>query len=300
MESGLIDRDTESPGPGRIVWLASYPKSGNTWTRIVLGQLLGVAKQGGDINDLACRDGIASSRADFDDIVGVNAAELSLEQVDSLRSRVYERLSQEAERQLFLKVHDAYLPSPTGEPMFPLLATRGVVHIVRNPLDVAVSLSHHTTSNLTKTIRSLCDVNQAWCARSNRLHDQLRQRLLDWSGHTASWLNSPLPRLTVRYEDMLAHPHACFGRIARFCGLEVTGDAIERAVETSRFERLRELEAKSRFGEAPRGVSRFFREGRAGAWKDALTPGQVAEIVTSQGAMMRKMGYDIPASAAGM
>lgn len=292
MEPGLIDRETGPHGPGRIVWLASYPKSGNTWTRVVLGHLLGVAEQEDDINALASQDGIASCRQDFDDIAGVNAAELTMDQVDDLRPRVYERLSLESNRNLFLKAHDAYLPCPAGEPMFPLQATWGVVHIVRNPLDVAVSLAHHVGTDLAKAIRDVCDPSRAWCARVDRLSDQLRQRLLDWRGHTASWLDAPLPRLTVRYEDMLARPHEIFGHMARFCGLDVTAEAIDRAVAASRFERLRDLETQHRFKETPRAASRFFREGRAGGWKGALTPEQVAGIVASQGEMMARLGYD--------
>lgn len=281
-------------GPGRIIWLASYPKSGNTWMRMVIGQLLGEGPQRNDINALAKKDGIASGRESFDDMAGVDAADLPHDIVDNLRPGVYERLSLETERTLFIKTHDAYLPTPAGEPLFPLAATQGVIHIVRNPLDVAVSLAHHSGMALEKAVVALCNPSGTLCAETDRLNDQLRQRLLDWQGHTASWLNSPLPRLTVRYEDMLAQPQEVFGRIATFCDLHVAGEKLQTAIEACRFERLRELETQSRFRETPRKTSHFFREGRSGGWQSALLPEQVTRILSSQGRLMAQLGYNAP------
>lgn len=286
-----VNGEAQLPGTGRIVWLVSYPKSGNTWLRIVLGHLLGTATPDGQINELAIQDGIASERSDFDNIVGVNAADLPDDQVECLRPRVYEWLSREAQDRLFIKVHDAYTPTPRGEPMFPLQATFGVVHIVRNPLDVAVSWAHHFGVSQDRAVQELCDERRTLGAHGSRLNEQLPQRLLDWSGHAASWLAAPLSRITVRYEDMLASPHAIFGNVARFCGIEATADAIDQAVQASRFDRLSSLESAGRFHETLLKTNRFFRKGRAGDWKDALSPDQVAAIVARHEAMMLRLGY---------
>ena len=291
MALGPLNHCRVADGPGRIVWLASYPKSGNTWMRIVLGNLLGVASPDGDINEQASEDGIASCRLDFDDIVGVNAAELGADQVDRLRPRVYEQLSDETDRLLFLKIHDAYTNTPAGEPMIPLRATRGVVHIVRNPLDVVISLAHHHGADLPATLNFFSDDEASIGASDHRWSEQLRQRLLDWSSHTASWLNAPLPRLTVRYEDMLGQPYEVFAAVARFCGLDSESARLNKAVDAGRFERLRELESQGRFKETPRHGKKFFREGKAGGWQDVLTPEQVALVVSRHGATMRLLGY---------
>lgn len=291
MERGPVSTDVPSPGPGRIIWLASYPKSGNTWMRVVLGQLQGTNGPRDDINGLPNRDGIASSRTDFDDIVGVDAADLPDDVVDGLRPRVYECLSNEAKEPLFIKAHDACLLTPGGEPMFPYEGSWGVIHIVRNPLDVAVSWAHFFRADLDQAIDALADTDRALCAQPSRLHDQLRQRLSDWSGHAASWLGASLPRLTVRYEDMLAHPQKVFGMVARFCGLDADARALDRAIEASRFDRLRGLEDLARFQETPRKTPRFFRAGRTGGWRSALTPEQAARIVARHRTMMLRLGY---------
>ncbi|MBS1157635.1 MAG: Sulfotransferase [Proteobacteria bacterium] len=278
---------------GNIVWLASYPKSGNTWLRIVLGHLMNKEKSTiVDINQLPLlRDGIASGRDLFDEEVGVPAADLDTDTIDRLRPRVYETLSREANRQMFIKAHDAYLPTPGGEPMFPRSATWGVIHVVRNPRDVAVSYADHTAVSLDRAIEELGNPQNCWCGKRHRLHEQLRQQLSDWSGHADSWLNSPLPRLTIRYEDMLASPEKTFAEVAAFCGLAATALDVALAVEASRFERLQEMEATSRFRESPRRGGRFFRRGVAGGWKDVLTMEQASRIVERHGSMMQRFGY---------
>ncbi|CAK0754445.1 conserved hypothetical protein [Gammaproteobacteria bacterium] len=289
---GFMDTTGLIHSQGNIVWLASYPKSGNTWLRIVLGHLLGKSTIGDDnINQLPIMDSIASSRLFFDDIVDVNAADLPLNIVDNLRPRVYETISREANRRLYIKVHDAYLLTPDGEPMFPTIATWGVIHIVRNPLDVAISYAYHVGIDIDRAILAICDQGNSFCYNASKLPDQLHQRLLDWSSHAASWLNAPFPRFTVRYEDMLSDPQETFSAVARFCGLEITEVDVVRAVEASRIGRLQQLEGQRRFRETLRGNPSFFRRGVAGDWKTILTNEQVARTLAQHSDMMERLGY---------
>lgn len=287
----LIPSSPTADGPGRIIWLASYPKSGNTWMRMVLGQLLEQRMPGTDINNLALKDGVSDSRLEFDDIVGVNAGDLSHDQVDNLRPRVFEHLSREAKRTLFVKVHDAYQLTSRGDPLFPRAATRGVVHIVRNPLDVAVSLAHYLNTSADKAVAILCDAAFAWYQQTDTQCEKLRLQISDWSGHAEGWLSAPLPRLTLSYEDMLAAPDATFARVARFCGIEVQEADLQQALEACRFTRLQALESQQRFAETPRGARRFFRSGKSGDWRQSLSQAQARRIVESQGAMMARLGY---------
>ena len=108
---------------GNIIWLASYPKSGNTWFRIFLTNLRGDNDQPADINDLDCTP-IASARESFDDEVGIEASDLTPDEIDRLRPAVYETLAAHADEPLFMKVHDAYTLVDGASPLFPKTATR--------------------------------------------------------------------------------------------------------------------------------------------------------------------------------
>ncbi len=274
-----------------IFWLASYPKSGNTWLRAFLATL--VSGEPADINKLIFLGGIASDRYAFDDALGVAADDLTLEQQTNLRPRVYEIWAAEAERSLYCKAHDSYHLTPAGEPLFPSKVTRGAVYIVRDPRAVAVSLAHHTSQTINAEIARMNDPDAAFSNWTERLNEQLQQRLRRWSDHVESWLTAPFPVHVVRYEDMHGDPAAAFGAVARFLDLPHDPKRIASAVAAVSFSRLQAQERAAGFLEKPRHIAAFFREGRIDGWRDALTPAQAARIVTAHGAMMQRCDYDV-------
>jgi aryl sulfotransferase len=276
--------------PG-IWWLASYPKSGNTWLRTVLTIL--VSGKPLDINDMGSLGVMGGLRFAFDDALGINTADLSFEEEANLRPRVYEIWAAEAERPLYCKVHDACHLAPSGEPLFPVTATRGAVYVVRDPRAVAVSYANHGMRPIEEIIARM-DTPTAMMAESpRRLARQLRQRLLRWSDHVESWLNAPFPVHLLRYEDMKTDPHAAFAGVARFLDLPCTSEAIAAAVDATTFSRLQARERDVGFSEKPWNSAAFFREGTIDGWRRSLTPEQATRITASHGAVMRRLGYDV-------
>lgn len=275
-----------------IVWLASYPKSGNTWFRVFLTNLVGDLDEPADINALD-RTTIASSRFAFDRAVGVEAGDLTPDEVAALRPRVYEAWSAaEPGEVLFRKIHDMYGYTPAGDPLISADATRGAIYLVRNPLDVCVSWAHHNNTTVEASLESLCDPRMALCDRPGRIFQQLRQPLSSWSAHVLSWLRAPeIPIHPVRYEDLKDRPLETFTSAVRFAGLDHDEAAIRRAIELSAFERLRDQEAAHGFREKMRTATSFFRRGEVGSWRQALTPEQVSRIVEAHGEVMRELGY---------
>ena len=113
-----------------------------------------------------------------------------------------------------------------------------------------------------------------------------------WSQHVLSWTRKPHPAIYVmRYEDMLAEPKKTFGALARHLLVTPTQEQLANAIDRSSFERLREQEEKAGFRERPEGAERFFRDGRAGQWKEVLTPAQIQRIVDAHGEQMQRFGY---------
>lgn len=278
-----------------IFWLASYPKSGNTWLRAFIAAL--VSGEPVDINRMSFVGGIAGDRSAFDETLGVASADLSAEQQTNLRPRAYEIWAAEAARPLYCKAHDCYHLTPAGEPLFSTKATRGAVYVVRDPRAVAVSLAHYTMHTLDFEIARMADANESFASSDDRLHQQLHQQVRSWSGHVLSWLEAPFPVHVARYEDLHAEPAAAFAAIARFLDLPHDPQRIASAVAATSFSRLQEQERASGFVERPRHAAAFFREGRVDGWRDALTPAQVARIEQAHGAMMLRLGYQLTSTA---
>ena len=275
-----------------ILWLASYPKSGNTWTRAFLTAYLGDEDQAVDINELEGGP-IASSRWIFDQAVGIEASCLLPEEVENLRPAVYRILARDHRRTLFVKTHDAWTLTPASEPLFPADVTRGAVYIVRNPLDVAVSAAHHFGVTLDAAVAMLGDETHVLSRPAQGIGDQLPQRLRSWSGHVRSWLDeSGLTVYLLRYEEMLADPVAAFGGLVRFAGLDCNPARVQAAVAACSFDSLQRQEDAAGFRErSARASAPFFRSGRAGGWRAALTPAQVDALLAAHAATMARCGY---------
>ena len=285
-------------GRRRLVWLASYPKSGNTWTRLLLANLLSPSAEALSINRIG--DGLPSvmpsSRSAFDELAGIPSADCTDDETDRLRPGVYRARAAQAERdgtRLFVKVHDAFHATPAGESVFPEDVTVGAIYLLRNPLDVAVSWTFHI--GRTDVARGVARVNDPEAALGGYGSVQMRQRLFDWSRHVESWLGAPFPVLRVRYEGLLADTAGQLARMARFLALDGAADEarLRRAVASADFARLRRNEEREGFQERAPASRRFFRSGKAGDWRRHLSAAQVREILRRHARVMAAQGYDL-------
>jgi len=273
-----------------IYWLASYPKSGNTWFRSFLYNLQRNGDAPADINELST-GAIASGRGWLDEVLGFDTAELDPDEVDRLRPAVYRWSLREAEVG-YHKIHDAYTYTLDSEPLVSREATLGALYIVRNPLDVAPSLANHNQSSIDQAIAGMGDAKRALSRTRKGLPSQVRQQLLTWSQHVLSWMDAPdLQCHVIRYEDMLRDPMASFSKASQFLGLLHSPEQVDRAIRFSDFKELSRQEEQKGFKERPQKTERFFRQGKSGDWCDKLTPKQVQRIVDDHGDVMRRMGY---------
>jgi hypothetical protein len=148
--------------PAGIVWLASFPKSGNTWFRIFLANLAASDSGPADINDLDERGGIASNRHEFEAATLLDSALVSHDDIDRLRPAVHVRAAANRKDQRWIKVHDAYTLNADGEPLLGRRAATAAIYLVRDPRDVAVSFAHHTNTTIAAAARG----QRRSCARS--------------------------------------------------------------------------------------------------------------------------------------
>jgi Sulfotransferase domain len=274
---------------GGIYWLASYPKSGNTWFRAFVQNLRVDDDAPVDINQIYT-GAIAGARVWIDEVLGFDTADLTHDEVDRLRPHVYRWSADDGEIG-YHKIHDAYTRLPDGEPLVAREGTLGALYIVRNPLDVVASFADHMGCTIDEAVAKMGDANFEIAPRGGLFH-QARQRLLSWSGHLESWIDCPELRCeVVRYEDMLHRPLETFTRAARFLELPDDAARVEKAVRFAAFEELRRQEAERGFAEKSARAPQFFRRGIAGGWREELDDEQVAQVIADHGPMMRRLGY---------
>lgn len=291
----------------RTTWLASYPKSGNTWFRVLVANF---RNQGAiDINDLAQRRGLASSRGWFDHVMMFPSGLLTHEECDRVRPSLYAASGDASEdRELadlwtrtggvrFVKTHDAYTLVGGRPLMGGADAAEGAILIVRDPRDVCASLANHNGATIDQAIWFMANPDSSFCGETDRQPNQLRQQLLGWSGFLASWLDqTDIPVHVIRYEDMQADAALALRGGLAFAGVEATEEEVVFAAAASDFLDLQRQEQEHGFREAPlRAGAGFFRKGASGGWREELTAEQAARIERQHLPMMQRLGY-VPAA----
>lgn len=274
-----------------IYLLASYPKSGNTWVRIMLESWYADG-QAVDINKLGRTLGIMTQEL-FETVLDLSPGDLTLEETNRARPALARLLAREIDKVEWYKTHDANLPAPgAAEPPFPAETLRGVVLIVRDPRDVAPSLANHSGSSIDDVITQMANVDRM-IARMGA-GAQVPQLVSSWSRFQESWLDADVPLLPVRYEDLSKDPANCLRAILDFAGLAGENDRIQRTVDSTRFEILQRQEREQGFREySPKAREAFFRLGRAGGWRESLTSAQVERLERDHGAVMTRLGYRV-------
>jgi len=140
----------------KLTWLASYPKSGNTWTRAFLAayrfQLPGDAVLD-HVKEMTLSE---SRRTEFVRVAEQPQDQFDEQLIDSLRAAVQRRLSQVVKPHQLIKTHNARVMH-NGFPLICREQTQAAVYLVRNPLDVVDSLADHTNLTIDGTIDLMND-----------------------------------------------------------------------------------------------------------------------------------------------
>lgn len=273
---------------GKLIWLASYPKSGTTWLRAFLHNYILQPDAPYAINrltDLTVGESGASRYAKYDPRP---ASQYTIADVQRMRPLVHRDITATQPGHVFVKTHNASL-LVEGVPLMTPEMTAGAIYIVRDPRDIAVSYSRHLGRSIDDTIAFMADPGAATGGTDVKVYE----RLSSWSIHAHFWTRNPNPLLQViRYEDMIGSTERVFADAIRFLGQEPPPERLARAIRFSAFEELRAQEKQGRFIEQPPEANApFFRAGQPGQWRDMLTPEQRTRIESDHAEVMRRFGY---------
>lgn len=245
------------------IFLVSYPRSGNTWTRFLLGNLLHP-----------------------DEPVTFSNIELRIPEIYFNRDRLMRRLP----RPRILKSHECFQPH-----------YRRVIYIVRDPRDVAVSYYHHNVKarNIPEDYPMASFVPRFMASEFDTKFGSWHDNVLSW---IALRRDDP-DFLLLRYEDMKRDTVRELGKVGAFferCSfreVDFGEEALQRAIKLSSAERMRALEKQEASSwvltKNTRHDKPFVRSAESGKWKSHLAPESVAAIESSWGKLMLELGYEL-------
>ncbi len=273
---------------GRIVWLASYPRSGNTWLRLFLHALVNGPYKGVGFPPLERFAPNEASPVFYRTALGKAPEQATRAELAAARETAQMLAAARTGGPNFLKTHHQ-AGYHLGFPTVNLSSSAGAIYLVRNPLDVAISIAAFLKTDLA----TVADIMRKGSDYVYEPPGASYYYLGGWAAHVDSWTGRRNPFvLTVRYEDMLADTLGTFTQIARFLKLPAESVAIETALEVVRFEDLRRREAALSFVESPNVSATYFREGRSGAWQGKIEAATIRTICEGSAHLLRRFRYE--------
>ncbi|MEM6974069.1 MAG: sulfotransferase domain-containing protein [Pseudomonadota bacterium] len=261
-------------GDRRIIWLASFPKSGNTWMRSFLAQYFHPKGSAPDINALR-RFTTGDMRVDwYAHATGRNPFKAeSFEDYLQARAVTMRAIARSKPGLHFVKTH-CQIRKIGDVHVIPPACTAGALYMLRNPFDVAQSYARHMNVSAAEIVDVMANPDAM-----NRSKDFLVEIIGRWDAHITSWTGvKGLKRHVVRYEDMMADADATFRALLRFLEQKIDEDHLAHAIAETSFDSMKKQEAEQGFIERPAHMPAFFARGQVGSWRDALSERDVARL----------------------
>ena len=284
-----------------IIWLASYPKSGNTWLRFFIISLL--LKDNNEVG-LKHLEGIKQfptnyhyknfniSKSDFSSLNKISKHWIDAQKVINSDNKIR-----------FFKTHNALLKLDnnifTNEEN-----TLGTIHIVRDPRNVLTSVNNHFHHNSLEESKEFIFDERKGIFNKSKIEQNniftLPQVIGSWGTHYNSWKLIKKNYLLVKYEDLIEKPQLEFKRIASYLEplvkLKFTDEDVSRAVKLSSFDRLKKIEENEGFVESVKNIETgkketFFNLGPNNDWKKNLDKNVTNEINEKFAIEMGELGY---------
>ena len=281
-----------------IIWLASYPKSGNTWVRSFISSIL-FTKDGDvdlsklkNISQFPLRSQFTNYIDDLQDVKKVYQNWSNVQNYMNLDNKIK-----------FLKTHHVNCKIENFE-FTDDNNSLGVIYIVRDPRNVACSVKNHFSLENYDDVKDFLFREHNWLGiitdkKMKPLDNKIPTLISSWKTNYLSWKNKTKNYLLIKYENLLENPYLEFGKISRYLEnhLNVKFDEkkIKKAIETCSFRNLQQLETDGKFKEQTVDKQnksvKFFHLGPENNWKKILDKNISREIENKFKAEMEELGY---------
>ena len=270
----------------KIFWVSSYPKSGNTWMRLILCGLF--FTEDGQIDNFEILKKIPAhdSLSNFEYLKDINNSDYNIifnnSDYDESTILTYSKYWIEAQKKTkitngsfgFFKTHNARVCINNNN-YTNSSVTKGFVYIYRDPRDICISYSKHMNKDINHVVDFLLD---GQIMEKEKVNNKMPEILLNWNDHYLSWKNfsNEVPGLFIRYEDFLEDFEKEINKIINFFINNFKIDIINKKVKiknilkSTSFENLKDIENKYGFVERSDKVN-FFRSGNKNQWVKSLS-----------------------------
>ena len=275
-----------------IIWIASYPKSGNTFIRSFLSAYYYTNNGEFDFNLLKFIEQFPDKQF-FDDFIN-DKDDASKKWLPIQRKLI------KSKKVKFLKTHSAY-GSYNNNQFTSSEVTLGSIYIVRDPRNIISSLTNHFSLNVDGALNMLLDENRGIKSDDNNFATY--SFLSSWSNHLNSWSNIKSFRtIIIKYEDLENNSEKILTDLIRFINNLLNNNKgvdyqkFKKAIETTNFSILKKKENKDGFFEAMFSKKEnkkipFFNLGFKSDWKKVLDKKVVEVIEKKFGREMKDIGY---------
>ena len=283
-----------------IIWLASYPKSGNTWVRFFLTSIL-YSNEGNinfnDLNKLADQYPLGSQFKnfvkDFNNIDEIKNEWINTQDLLNLDNKTK-----------FLKTHHVNCKIGTSN-FTNLNNTLGVIYIVRDPRNIITSIMHHYSKESYQEAKEFIFDENRWLGIVKENDKKARDidfptLISSWKTHYNSWKIVKKNFLLIKYEELLLNPDNEFKKITEYLknliGINVDNQKFKKAVDVCSFKNLKSVEDKEGFFESvldreSNSKKKFFNLGPDNDWKKLLDKDIRLEIEEKFCIEMKELSY---------
>ena len=281
-----------------IIWLASYPKSGNTYVRAFLSAYYFSENGQFDFNQILSIDQFPHEKYFKQKVNGISEA--------SKQWIPIQREINKNKKIKFFKTHSC-LGNYQGNQFTSPETTLGAVYIVRDPRNVLTSLKNHYSFDDDKALKMITDKTRSLMS-NNGSHASLTH-ISSWAENYLSWLrNKQFRRFFVKYEDLITNKYETFRDIIVFTNTlmnrveGVDKSKLQKAIETTNFNVLKKKEMSETFDGSDNGFKSwrkfhsenknlFFNLGPENNWEKILKTKISNEIEISFEKEMKELGY---------
>ncbi|MDA7577370.1 sulfotransferase domain-containing protein [Candidatus Pelagibacter sp.] len=268
-----------------IVWIVSYPKSGNTWVRSFLSNYLNYKyefdfKLLENIRKFPDQKLTKQLNIDTSNFINIASNWETMQDYINLKNST-----------TYLKTHSALI-TVNGNKFTSSTNTAGYIYLVRDPRDVILSLASHLNITIKQALIDMKNENnfEYLSPKSNHISTIMSS----WDNNYNSWKKCTFVKgIIIKYEDLISDPLKTFSKIINYLneinGIKIDNSRVLDCIQNTKFDNLKKIEDEKGFAENMNG--KFFRKGIAGQWKKDLDKNIIDQIEKRFEKEMKELGY---------